>query len=138
MTRRRLLLAGLLAGVFLLPTACEGDDPSPASSTADTSDTTPASDPGPGTPVTVKAGDLFLDPAEVTVPPGAVTFTYVNDGVQRHTLVIDGVDGFMLEVMARGDTDQGNVALERRGRYSMYCDVPGHREAGMEGMVVVK
>ncbi len=136
MTRRRLLLAGLLAGVFLLSTACGGGGDSPPPSAEDGASSDP--DPGPGTPVTVKAGDLFLDPTEVSVPPGAVTFTYVNEGAQHHTLRIDGVAGFLLEVDAKGDTDEANVALDRRGRYSMYCDVPGHREAGMEGMVVVK
>ena len=137
MTRRHLLLAGLLAGVFSLFPACDGgggDTPPQASADG----ATPAPDPGPGTPVTIEAGDLFMKPTEVTVPPGPVTFTYVNAGVQEHTLLIDGVAGFKLKVQARGDSDTANVALDRRGRYSMYCDVPGHREAGMEGMVVVR
>lgn len=136
MTRRRLLLAGLLAGVFLLSTACDGGGDPPPPPSADGPSTT--QDPGPGTPVSVKAGDLFLDPTEVTVPAGAVTFNYVNEGAQVHTLVLEGIDGFKLQVDARGDTDTGNVALDRKGRYTMYCDIPGHRAAGMEGMVVVQ
>jgi plastocyanin len=137
MTGRRLQFASLLAGVFVLLTACNGggDDPRPPHSAGGS---TSAPDPGPGTPVTVKAGDLFLEPTEVTVPPGAVTFTYVNEGAQAHTLLIEGVGRFRLEVAAKGDTDSGNVALERRGRYTLFCDIPGHRAAGMEGMVVVR
>ncbi|MGH8975691.1 MAG: plastocyanin/azurin family copper-binding protein [Acidimicrobiia bacterium] len=137
MTGRRLQFASLLAGVVVLLSACNGggDDPRPPAS-AGGSTSTP--DPGPGTPVTVKAGDLFLEPTEVTVPPGPVTFTFVNEGAQAHDLLIEGVEGFKLEVKAKGDTDKGNVALDRRGRYTMFCDVPGHRAAGMEGTVMVR
>lgn len=71
------------------------------------------------------------------MPAGAVTFTYVNDGAQMHTLKIDGIGHFKLQVAARGDTDRGNVAL-RPGRYTLYCDVAGHRAAGMESTVVVQ
>jgi plastocyanin len=137
MTARRLQFASLLAGVFLLLSACNGggEEPRPTTSAGGS---TSAPDPGPGTPVTIKAGDLFLDPTEVTVPPGPVTFTYVNEGAQTHTLVIEGIEGFKLEVKAKGDTASGNVALDRRGRYTMYCDIPGHRAAGMESTLVVR
>lgn len=136
MDRRRLQFASLLAGVFVLLAACDGGGASPPPSSADGT-TSGRPDPGPGTPVTIKAGDLFLAPPEVTVPPGAVTFTYVNEGAQAHTLLIEGVVGFKLEVAKKGDTDSGNVALEP-GRYALYCDVPGHRAAGMESTLVAQ
>jgi plastocyanin len=135
MTRRRLQSASLLAGVFVLLAACGGggsDTPPPSS--ADGATGPPV---GPGTPVTIKAGDLFMEPKEATLPPGAVTLTYVNEGAQAHTLLIDGIGGFKLDVAAKGDTDTGNVAL-KPGRYTFYCDVPGHRALGMEGTLVVR
>ena len=137
MTARRLQFASLLAGVIVLLGACDGGggEPRPTPS-AEGSTSTP--DPGPGTPVDVKGGDLFLDPTEITVPPGAVTFNYVNIGAQAHTLLIEGVPGFKLQVNAKGDADTGNVALERRGRYTLYCDIAGHRAAGMESALVVR
>ena len=134
MTRRRLQPASLLAGVFMLLAACGGggsDTPPPSSADGSTGPSV-----GPGTPLTIKAGDLFMDPKEATVPPGAVTIHYVNEGAQLHTLLIDGIAGLRLEVAARGDTDSGNVNLEP-GRYAFFCDVPGHREVGMEGTLVV-
>ena len=136
MTRRHQLLAGLLAGIFSVFPACGGggDDTPPQSSAGGA---TPARDPGPGEPFTIEAGDLFLKPAELTVPPGAVTFTYVNVGAQVHTLLIDKIEGFKLEVAAKGDTDKGNVELHR-GRFTLYCDVPGHQAAGMEANLVVR
>jgi plastocyanin len=135
MTRRRLQLASLLAGVFVLFAACGGggsDTPPPSAADGATKPHV-----GPGTPVTMKAGDISLEPKETIVPPGAVTFTYVNEGALAHTLLIDGVGGFKLEVAAKGDTDTANVAL-KPGRYTMYCDVPGHRSIGMEGTLVVR
>ncbi|MGH9038141.1 MAG: plastocyanin/azurin family copper-binding protein [Acidimicrobiia bacterium] len=135
MTRRRLQFASLLAVVFVLLAACKGGGSgTPPPSAADGVTRPPV---GPGTPVTIKAGDLFLEPAEATVPPGPVTFTYVNEGVQAHTLLIEGVGGFKLEVASRGDTDTGNVAL-KPGPYKLYCDVPGHQAAGMESTLVVQ
>jgi plastocyanin len=135
MTRRRLQFASLLAGVFVLFAACGGggsDTPPPYA--ADGVTRPPV---GPGTPVTIKAGDLFLEPPETTVPPGPITFTYVDEGAQAHTLLIDGVGGFKLDVSSKGDTATGNVALTP-GRYTLYCDVPGHRAAGMESTLIVR
>jgi plastocyanin len=86
--------------------------------------------------VTIKAGNLFFDPKQVDLPAGVDAIKLQNTG-GSHTLVIDGVNGFKLKVSGEGATDQLKVDL-KPGKYTFYCDIPGHREGGMEGKLTVK
>jgi uncharacterized cupredoxin-like copper-binding protein len=52
-----------------------------------------------------------------------------------HTLLVDEVDDFKLQVNTNGDTDTGTVELEP-GEYRLYCDVPGH--TSMEATLTVE
>lgn len=78
----------------------------------------------------VAALDIEFDRDSYATSAGEVEVRYVQQGSIAHTLVIEGVDGFKLEVSASDDVDQGRAELEP-GTYTLYCDVPGHREAGM-------
>ena len=53
------------------------------------------------------------------------------DGALVHSFVIEGVDDFRLI-----DDDRGTVELAA-GEYVFFCDIPGHREGGMEGTLSV-
>ena len=67
---------------------------------------------------------------------GINEITYVGKG-GTHTLVFEEAEfrGFKLAV--NGDeVDTGKIEFEP-GTYVMYCDVPGHRAAGMEATVTV-
>lgn len=88
--------------------------------------------------VEVTAVDIAFPIPEYTAQAGTVRFVYRNDGQIRHTLVIEGVPAFdTLEVNRNGDTDEGTVELEP-GTYTIFCDVPGHRSAGMEAKLLVR
>ena len=53
-----------------------------------------------------------------------------------HTLVFGGkVPGVKLEASSGGSAEL-KVTL-KPGKYTFYCDIPGHREAGMEGTLTV-
>ena len=78
-----------------------------------------------------------FDSDAYTAPAGEVTVAYENSGSSPHTLVIDGIDDFKLEVEQGDDIDTGTVELEA-GEYEIYCDVSGHRAAGMEATVTVE
>jgi plastocyanin len=84
----------------------------------------------------VEAHEFALAPEDLRAAPGTVAIEYVNAGAIQHTLVIDGVNGLKLDVASKGDVDTGTVKLEP-GTYTMYCDVPGHRQAGMEAPLTV-
>jgi plastocyanin len=128
---RIVALAGLTAALAL--GACSGDDgQTEAKGTA----TEPATTDASGMTVNVEAHDISFSPKEFQATAGDVTIRYTNSGVIQHTLLIDGVDGFKLDVTKSGDADTGTVNLAP-GAYTMYCDVPGHRAAGMEGRLVV-
>lgn len=86
--------------------------------------------------LTVIAEDIKFGKDEYQADAGEVTFVYENQGSIVHTLLIEEVDDFELTVSSAGDVDEGTVELEP-GDYVMFCDVPGHRVAGMEAALVV-
>jgi plastocyanin len=99
------------------------------------------STPAPEADLTVEAHDNDFDRDEYTVAPGEQRVSYLQEGEIRHTLLVEtadgtAVDGFELEVDG-SPSDAGTVDLEA-GRYTFYCDVAGHREAGMEADLVVE
>ena len=62
-------------------------------------------------------------------------FVYENEGNIAHTLLIEGVP-FELMVRSNGDEIRSSVELEP-GEYTLFCDVPGHRPAGMVATLTV-
>jgi manganese oxidase len=86
-------------------------------------------------PVDVTLGDLFIEPAVLTVPAGGA-LAVTNDGASQHDLRIDGLDigTPMLDPDGTATLDLADVAP---GTYTVYCSVPGHRESGMEGTLTV-
>jgi len=96
------------------------------------------SGPLAGADVTVHAKDtLRFDKSEYTAKAGSIKIGYVNDGSLAHTLLIDGHPEFnKLEVTSKGQSQIGTAQLPA-GTYVMYCDIPGHRAAGMQANLVV-
>jgi FtsP/CotA-like multicopper oxidase with cupredoxin domain len=69
----------------------------------------------------------FAITGTLAVPPGG-TLAVTNEGSQIHNLVIDG-DGRTADLNA-GESENLVVDLAE-GEYEVYCDISGHREAGM-------
>ncbi len=118
---RRVVIAVIgLVGLVLV--GCGDDDSSSSGEPAD---------------LLVKAeGSLSFDKDAYTVSSGSATIELKNDDSQLHTLLIEDVGGFKLKVTGKGDSDRGTADLEP-GTYTIYCDVPGHRSAGMEADLTV-
>ncbi|MDQ3897265.1 MAG: plastocyanin/azurin family copper-binding protein [Actinomycetota bacterium] len=117
------------AALAVSAVGCGGDDASVAAP--------PNADTGVGSAaLTVIARDISLAPTTFQAAAGPVHITYRNEGAIEHTLVIEGVDGFKLDVVAKGAVDDGSLDLAP-GTYTMYCDMPGHRQAGMQATLTV-
>lgn len=83
----------------------------------------------------VVATEMAYSPAKVAVEAGVVEVLLVNEGVVCHDLRI-GQELFIVEAKA-GESDAGVVELEA-GTYELYCSLPGHKEAGMAGVLEVR
>lgn len=81
----------------------------------------------------VSATEFTYDPSEAEISSTG-TITISNDGSIDHDLVIDDLT---TDVIAPGAT--GELVLEglSPGEYEYYCSIPGHRDAGMEGRILV-
>jgi plastocyanin len=83
-------------------------------------------------------GALVFEPDTLEAPAGNVTIDYTNPSEVPHNVAIEG-DGEELaqgETVTGGDTGSAEAALDP-GEYVFYCSIPGHREAGMEGVLTV-
>lgn len=114
-------IALALFAAFVLA-ACGGDD-------------APADQAAAGS-VTIEADDLFFDPDAVTITAGGAEVTLVNVGAVEHDLLVEGEATDPIHVDP-GETATGTIDLEP-GTYTFYCDIPGHRAAGMEGTFTVQ
>jgi plastocyanin len=88
------------------------------------------------TTLEIKGGNFFFDPESSEAPAGIDTIKMDSEN-GLHTLVFDDgkLPGFKLEASS-GESDQLKANL-KPGKHTIYCDVPGHREAGMEGTITV-
>jgi len=104
--------------------------------------TTAASSGGtsaPGT-LTIDAEDIKFDKKQYDATAGEVTVDYVSKGQLTHDLVIydksNTVVGETLRVNP-GKTATGTYDLSA-GTYTLICDIPGHKDAGMVATLTVK
>jgi plastocyanin len=146
---KRLLIAlAVLALASFALAACGGSDSSsttaatPSSSTSDDAaaadgdeDAVPAAS-GDGGDASV---DIAFTKTDISTTAGSDTIDFDNESSTGHNVEIQDADG---NVVAKTDTITGSktstVADLKAGTYTFFCDIPGHREAGMEGTITVK
>jgi plastocyanin len=90
---------------------------------------------GSGTALTIKAEDIAFNPKEVTAKAGSITVTFQNTGSIEHSFIIDALN-VKTEKVQPG-TSATVTFTAAAGTYEYYCDVPGHKEAGMKGTLTV-
>ncbi|MCU1346405.1 MAG: putative copper-binding protein [Acidimicrobiia bacterium] len=125
----------LAAATLTLPLAlggCGGDDKG-SSGSATTAG-------APSTSLQVVGEDIKFDQKSYEMVTGLENVALKNKGSQLHTLLIEQagkkIEGFKLAA-GPGKTVSGKVNLPA-GTYTIYCDVVGHRSAGMEATLTVK
>jgi plastocyanin len=85
--------------------------------------------------VEVVSMDILFEPEEVTIPADTdVTVTLPNEGVTLHNFSIDEL-GIDIDIQP-GATEE-TVINAPAGEYEYYCNVPGHKAAGMLGTLTV-
>jgi plastocyanin len=84
-------------------------------------------------------GSLAFDPETLEASAGEVTIDFQNPAAIEHDVVIeqDGEDIAKSDLVADDENTSVSAELEP-GDYVYYCDVPGHREGGMEGTLTVE
>ena len=87
--------------------------------------------------VTVNATEFKYDPNTITAKVGqTVNVTFVNKGSVKHTFVIDALK---VNISADpGQTVNGSFTPTTAGTFQIYCDQPGHKDAGMTGTLTVQ
>ncbi|MCO5222620.1 MAG: cupredoxin domain-containing protein [Thermomicrobiales bacterium] len=90
---------------------------------------------GGGNEVTVVSHDIYFEPTEVHVAAGTVKFILPNEGAAEHDFSIDEL-GIQVNIPA-GTTQELEVDIPA-GTYEFYCAIPGHKDAGMMGTLVVE
>ena len=136
---------GLLAAAVL--SACGGSDGgggnAASASTSDSSSSSSAaaaagSAQGAPTMVQVTAKEYSLSLSTNTFAPGQYTFQLMNGGTMTHGLEIDGpgVEDQKADLTNPGGSSSITVTLQK-GKYELYCPVPGHQQLGMEVDITV-
>jgi len=95
---------------------------------------------GPGGTLQLAASEtaLAFDKTSLTSKPGKVTIDFDNPSALEHNVAIEqnGKEIAVSETLAKGKT---SVSADLApGTYTFLCTVPGHAEAGMEGVLTVR
>jgi plastocyanin len=89
--------------------------------------------------LTVIAEEIHYDKKEYSVAAGEVRIAYPNQGTQTHTLVVQSPAGDNIDPKLRvgPGKETGGVYQLPAGNYTIYCDITGHRAAGMVATLTV-
>ena len=80
---------------------------------------------------TISMIEMAFVPDPIEDDAGAAVLRVVNDGAVEHSLVVDGTGKGTPDLEPGQEMTLDLRALEA-GSYRVFCDIPGHVEAGME------
>lgn len=87
--------------------------------------------------IAIDLADIKFEPAEITIPANQdVVITLTTSGVAGHNFTIDEL-GIASANLLQGETATVTINAAP-GTYTFYCSIPGHKEAGMVGTLIVQ
>jgi len=129
MNTRKVSVVGLIGLLAMLLAACGGN--------ASAATQAPAS----GKTFNVETTEFAFNPNTFNASVGQpITFKITNKGTVDHTFVIMGLDGkeAVKATIRTGGTETLQFTPTIAGVYPVVCDLPGHKEAGMQATLTVK
>lgn len=66
-----------------------------------------------------------------------VNVTLTNTGTQPHDFTLQGYN-LKTKVLSSGQSDSIIFKADTTGKFTYYCSVPGHKDLGMQGQLVVE
>ncbi len=122
MYRRSIFLCATIAAVALLVVACGGGG---------------GGGGGAALNVAVTNTEFKFDPATINAAPGqTINLTVRNAGSIQHTWVLSAANVKL--TIDPGQSVTKTFTAPAAGTYVIECDIPGHKEAGMVGQLIVK
>ncbi len=142
--RNLLVLTALIALIAALMVGCGGSDDSSDSSSSSSGSTasTDTSSTPPTESVALQAdpgGALAYVEKTLSAKPGELSIAFTNDSPIAHNVAVDDPKGNQLvesEIVTGASTTAQFTA--KPGKYTYYCTLPGHEEAGMKGTLTIK
>jgi uncharacterized cupredoxin-like copper-binding protein len=138
----------ILAAVLALVLAgCGGSNKNAQSNTSGTATATATSSPstassggGGGAQLALAApadGSLKFDKKTLTAKAGAVTINLDNPSSTPHGVAVEG-NGVDKDSQTVSNSKTSVSVTLKPGKYTFYCPVPGHKQAGMVGTLTVQ
>lgn len=86
---------------------------------------------------TVLSKGLNFTPSEIKIKKGdKVKITYKNT-LEKHNFTLDEFN-VKTKLLGIGEQDSVEFSADKTGEFEYFCSVPGHRQAGMKGKLIVE
>jgi len=129
--RSILARSAAIAGALLLA-ACSGGDVE----TGKIAGRTGGAPEAGARPITVRASNFAFAPDHLSVKQGEEIALRLHSADSSHDFAIDGL-GRVADV-GGGETTTARLRIDKPGKYTYFCTLPGHRDGGMEGTITVR
>jgi plastocyanin len=115
-----------------------GEEEATNGSTESGGEKAPVSGPGGTLKLAASPTDLAFDKKTLSSEPGEVTIDFENPAALEHNVAIEQ-EGKLIATTETIGTGKTSVTADLApGTYTFLCTIPGHAEAGMEGVLTVR